>query len=387
AFAEVYGRPYVLPNLAWQYWLSDGELNELQYTGRKGFYTDLGPPYAHTIYAGTPSNLRQFLMRMKTESSDPVNQQIQHFLDNSDSYLSRDANLEVVQSYDSARKIYQRLAADGLKLDRSLLSRLFTDPDLKSKFNVQPGDELITYTSVNGNKARTKFSPSINVQAMMTYELLRAGLGCGFWLESRNIRLFDSHYSRGALWRKDGTPVGEPNQERIMAENLWDPLNTFVQLLKSTEHGKTGKSLFDHTNIVITSEFGRTIHGGVEDIVKMTVPETEKKKLIAAQDISQHWKVTSAAFIGANVRGNKQYGKVGSKTMMAIPLLPDGSMDPAFNPDTGEPIKGRTPNPQAWVPDHGDVYATALYLSGINPAGHGRNERPPMKYIHRNFKA
>ena len=27
AFAEVYGQPYVLPNLAWHWWLSDGELN------------------------------------------------------------------------------------------------------------------------------------------------------------------------------------------------------------------------------------------------------------------------------------------------------------------------------------------------------------------------
>ncbi|MCA1597234.1 MAG: hypothetical protein LC772_12545, partial [Chloroflexi bacterium] len=52
AFAEVYGRPYVLPNVSWHYWLSDGELNELQYTGRKGYYADLGPPYAHTIYGG-----------------------------------------------------------------------------------------------------------------------------------------------------------------------------------------------------------------------------------------------------------------------------------------------------------------------------------------------
>jgi len=34
---------------------------------------------------------------------------------------------------------------------------------------VKPEDELITYTSVNGNKARTKFAPRTNVQAMMAY--------------------------------------------------------------------------------------------------------------------------------------------------------------------------------------------------------------------------
>jgi hypothetical protein len=48
AFAEVYGQPYVLPNLSWHWWLSDGELNEVQYTGRRGYYHALGPVHAHT---------------------------------------------------------------------------------------------------------------------------------------------------------------------------------------------------------------------------------------------------------------------------------------------------------------------------------------------------
>ena len=37
AFSEVYGQPYALPNLSWHWWLSDGEVNVAQYTGRKGF--------------------------------------------------------------------------------------------------------------------------------------------------------------------------------------------------------------------------------------------------------------------------------------------------------------------------------------------------------------
>ncbi|MCA1597235.1 MAG: hypothetical protein LC772_12550, partial [Chloroflexi bacterium] len=320
-------------------------------------------------------------MRMQTEATDPVNQQVQHFLDNVDSYVCKDSHLEVVQSYNSARTIYHRLAQAGLKLDRSMLSTLFSSQPLKDQFKIQPSDELITYTSVNGNKARSKFSPAINVQAMMTYELMKAGLGCAFFLESRDIRMFDSHYSRQGLWRADGTPVGEPNQENMTTKNLWDPLTTLVGLLKSTQYEKSGKSLYDHTNFVINSEFGRTIHGDVDDIVKMPIPEDEKKKMIAGQDISQHWKVTSAAFMGGKVKGNQQFGKVGPKTLMAIPLMPDGSMDPAFDPNTGEVIAGKTPSPLASVPDHGDVYATALYLSDINPTGHGRNERPPMKYI------
>jgi hypothetical protein len=383
AFAEVYGHPYVLPNLSWHYWLADGELNELQFTGRKGYCAELGPPQAHTIYAGTPSNFRQFLMRMKSEASDPVNQQVQTFLESADHAAARDSDLEIVQSYNSARQIYQHLAQSGMKLDQSLLSRLFTDPALKESFKIKPSDELITYTSVNGNKARSKFSPSVNTQAMMTYELMRAGLSCAFWIESRNIRLFDSHYSRGALWRPDGTPVGQPRQIDIMQENLWEPLLTLVDLLKKTQYGHTGRSLFDHTTIVLTSEFGRTIHGDVDEILKMKGSDDDKKKMIGDQDISQHWKVTSAAFLGGRVQGGRQYGKVGSKTMMAIPLLPDGSLDPAYNADTGELITGRKENPRAAVPDHGDIYATALYLAGINPAGHGRNQRPPLRYIKR----
>jgi hypothetical protein len=83
------------------------------------------------------------------------------------------------------------------------------------------------------------------------------------------------------------------------------------------------------------------------------------------------------------VKGNSQFGGVGEKTLLAIPLMPDGSMDQAFDPVTGKQIEGRTPSDKARIPDHGDVYATALYLEGINPKGHGRNERPPLPFIKR----
>ena len=93
-----------------------------------------------------------------------------------------------------------------------MLNSLFTDPDLKAHFSVQPADELITYRSVNGNKARSKFCPNTNVQAMMAYELMRAGLSCAFWIESRDIRRFDSHQNRASLWERDRrTPRGQPS--------------------------------------------------------------------------------------------------------------------------------------------------------------------------------
>ncbi len=382
AFAEVYGQPYILPNLSWHYWLADGELNEVQFTGRKGYYANLGPVHAHTLYAGTPANLKRLLMKMYYNSTDVVNQQILHFLDSADSLWRKDTHIEAIKSYYSARQIFENLSRKGLRLNRSLLSQLFTDPELKERFNITPEDELITYQSINGNKARTKFSPNTNVQAMMTYELMRAGLSCAFWIESRDIRRFDSHFSRVNLWEKDRrTPRGQPDQTKMMNDNLWKPLLVLVDLLKKTEYKNSGKSLFDFTTIVITSEFGRTIHGDVDAILKMSIPEEEKQKLIDGQDVSQHWRVTSTAFLGGTVKGNSQYGNVGEKTLMAIPIMPDGSLDPAYDPVTGELLPGRQKSDKSFVPNHGDVYATALYLCDIDPKGRGRNQRPPLKFM------
>ena len=382
AFAEVYGQPYALPNVTWHYWLSDGELNEVQYTGRKGYYHALGPVHAHTIYAGTPANLNRFLLRMYDSSNDVVNRQVQQFLENANSLATNDKYIEAVKSYNSARQIYENLANKGKTLDKSMLSKLFTDSTLKERFAVTPPDELITYRSVNGNKARTKFCPNTNVQAMMTYELMRAGLSCSFFIESRDIRRFDSHNNRSGLWEKDGkTPKGQNDQTAMIKEQMWKPLLSLVELLKSTEYGSSGKSLFDLTTIVLTSEFGRTIRGDVATIQGMNISDDEKKKQIGEQDISQHWRVTSAAFLGGKVKGDAQYGGVGEKTLMPIPLLPDGSRDPAFDPVTGELPKDKKKNDKSSIPDHGDVYATALYLSDIDPKKRGRNERPPMTYI------
>lgn len=382
AFAEVYGQPYVLPNLSWHWWLSDGELNEVQYTGRKGYYHALGPAHAHTIYAGTPGNMRDFLMRMQTTSNDVVNREIEKFLDNTHTHLRRDKDLEVVKSYNSAREIYGNLSASGKRLNRGMLSSLFTDPVLKAQFKVTPADELITYQSVNGNKARTKFAPNTNVQAMMAFELMRADLSCAFWIETRDIRRFDSHFGRQNLWEKDrATPRGMPDQTTMMQAQMWDPLNTLVDLLKKTPHKTTGRPLWEYTTIVLTSEFGRTIHGDVDAIQKMSIPDVDKQKMIDGQDISEHWKVTSAAFLGPKVKGNSQYGGVGTG-LFAIPILPDGTMDPAYDPVTGNEIAGRTKSDKSWIPNHGDVYATALDLAGIGKKNQkGRNDRAPLPFI------
>ncbi len=380
AFSEAYGQPYVLPNLSWHWWLSDGELNEVQYTGKRGYYHALGPVHAHTIYAGTPEKLRKLLLRMEETSGDEVAAKVDEFLQNAHTEILRDDNIAAVRSYQSARNIYLQLSSRGRQLDRNELQHLFKDPELRERFSVSAADELITYRSVNGNKARSKFSPNINVQAMMSYEMMRAGLSCAFFIESRDVRRFDSHNNRNNLWKKD-QPVGNKDQTDMMKTDLWDPLHAFVDCLKNTEYRDTQSSLFDHTNIVLTSEFGRSIHGNVDGIIAKGKSEAEKKSEIGGQDISAHWQVTSCAFLGGNVRGNTQYGRVGEATLMAIPILPDGSLDPSYDPLTGNLLNDKNKHPEAFIPNHGDVYSTALLLSGIEPKNRGRNERPALPFI------
>ena len=146
----------------------------------------------------------------------------------------------------------------------------------------------------------------------------------------------------------------------------------------------TQTSLFNHTNIVLTSEFGRSIHGNVDGILAKSKSEAEKMSEIGGQDISAHWQVTSSAFLGGNVRGNAQFGRVGEATLMAIPILPDGSLDPNFDPLTGQLHPDQNRHPDSFIPNHGDVYSTALLLSGINPNKRGRNERSALPFIVRN---
>jgi len=235
---------------------------------------------------------------------------------------------------------------------------------------------------VNGNKARSKFSPNANVQAMMTYELMRAGLSCAFFIESRDIRRFDTHKNRKALWESDRkTPIGQTDQTTMMKQDLWDPLHALVKRLKETPYGDGKTSYYDRTTIVLNSEFGRTIHGGVDEIWKMKIADQEKEKQIDGQDICQHWKVTSCAFLGGKVKGDSQYGQAGEKTLMAVPIMPDGGLDSNYDAVTGELRPDHKKDPKSSIPNHGDVYATALYLAGIDPKGKGRNERGPLTFI------
>ena len=105
-------------------------------------------------------------------SGDAVNREVQRFLEAPHRAFLRDENIEAVKSYRSAREIYLSLAAKGLKLDHNVIRRLFVDPALREEFQVSQDDELLTYRSVNGNKARSKFAPSTNVQAILRTRLM-----------------------------------------------------------------------------------------------------------------------------------------------------------------------------------------------------------------------
>ena len=81
--------------------------------------------------------------------------------------------------------------------------------------------------------------------------------------------------------------------------------------------------------------------------------------------------------------GGSQFGRVGEETLRPVPILPDGSLDPAFHAESGLPREGSKKSDRSFVPGHGDVYATALHLADIDPTGRGRNRRQPLRFIKR----
>ena len=110
--------------------------------------------------------------------------------------------------------------------------------------------------------------------------------------------------------------------------------------------------------------------------------EDEKRKQILSQDIVAHNPVTACAFLGQNVRGGKQFGMVGQKTMQPIPIHEKtGELDPRYD-SLGNFKEGYSEqSPGHIVANHGNTYATALKLCGINPKGVGRNELSYLPFV------
>jgi hypothetical protein len=373
AFAETYGANYPLANVSWHRWLSDGELEEANYPEGTGFYEKLGPAYAHTVYGRTPVEMRNRLSQLGNVTAGARTQRIRAFVDDLHQNFIADHHGESVAAFSSAVSIYKQLTSGtGLIVNPSTL---FTDMTLRSEFGVTAADEATNSTSVNGNPARSKDSPQVNVQAMMAYELMVKGLSIAFWIENRQIRGYDTHESRSSIMNNKG----QYDQLAMLKKDLWAPLKVFVNKLKNTQYGTTGKSYWDLTTIVLASEMGRTIQGDVASILASTDPDATKFEKIVEQDCCQHWKVNSVAFLGGNVQGDHQYGRVGTSSLEGIPLRADGTLDPAYNPATG--VLQGTKDPNSFVPDAGHVYATALELAGVNPTGKGRNVKPPLSFI------
>lgn len=375
AFCEAYGSGYMLPHVSWHRWLSDGELSLPDYPEGTGYYEKLGPAYAHTIYGRTPADMRARLASLSNLTASARDARIRGFVDNLHNNLIKDKNSDSVKAFDSAVQIHRQLVSgSGPVVDPTTL---FTG-QIRTDFGVTLADEQTDSTSVNGNPARSKETPNTNVQAMMTYELMTKGLSIGFWIENRRIRGFDTHRNRSGIMKDKG----QANQASRMSSDLWKPLHTLVQKLKTTPHA-SGGSYYDYTTIVLCSEMGRTIHGDVQPILSSGASDADKYAQIMDQDVCQHWKTSSVAFLGGTVAGHKQWGRVGSVSLDAIPIMPNGSLDPAYDPNTGLLRSGMTKDPTSFVTGAGHVYSTALYLAGVNPTGKGRNTKPPLTFIKR----
>jgi hypothetical protein len=374
AFSEVYGAKYPLSHVSWHRWLADGELDEANYPEGTGYYEKLGPAYAHTNYGTTPSDMRDRLAQLGNVTSGARTARIRAFVDDLNQNFLKDKHGETVTAFSSAMDIYKQLTSNGgLVVDPTTL---FTDPALRAAFNVAIADEVTTSTSVNGNPARSKNCPNTNVQAMMAYELMTKGLSNAFWIENRQIRGFDTHRNRKDIFANDG----QSDQLASMKQDLWTPLKAFVKKLKSTPYGTGGKTYWDLTTIVLASEMGRTIQGDVGAILATTDPDATKSKNVLEQDCCQHWRVGSVAFLGGTVQGNRQWGRVGTSSLEGIPIrVSDGTLDPAYDPATGV-LKG-TKDAKSVITNGGHVYSTALYLSGIDPAGRGLNDQPPLTFV------
>ena len=376
AFCERAGRPYLLPNLNWHRWLSDGELDIAAYPEGTGIYHALGPSWAHIIYPQTPKYTRNLVRQTLAMRNDARNHSVQRFLEQPRRNVLADRNSPEIQSFASALDVYKRLV-EG-RDERVDAKSLFLDPNLRDEFGVQQADEEIHFELINQTLPRSKYTPNINVQSMMMFELMTHGLTCGGWLENRLVRGFDHHWSRKKIL--SGYPF---DQREMIRTELWSPLKTFVRKLKETEYGSSGNSYYDYTTVVLSSEFGRTVGGSIASILANTgLDAAEKREQVLSQDISAHNPVNSCAFLGPRVRGGTQFGWVGQKTFQPIPVHPKtGDLDPRYDRDGNLREGFQGPSDGFIMPNHGHIYATALKLAGVDPQGAGRNESPHLPFI------
>ena len=335
AFCEVVGRPYLLPNLNWHRWLSDGELDIAAYPEGTGIYHALGPSWAHIIYPQTPKYTRRLIQQTLAMRNDSRNHAVQRFLEQPRHKLLADSNSPELKSFASALGVYERLIEGAT--EKIETKTLFLDAELREEFGVTPADEEIHFELINQTLPRSKNTPNINVQAMMMFEMMTRGLSCAGWLENRLVRGFDHHWSRKKIL--NGYPF---NQREMMRNELWTPLKTFVRKLKETEYGDTGTSFNDHTTIVVASEFGRTIGGDVGSILEKERPK--RRGQARADSVARHQRAQSREFLRLS----------GAPSPRGLPVRLGRPENNAADPDSpqnrrpGPPLRPRR-QPALWL--------------------------------------
>ena len=267
---------------------------------------------------------------------------------------------------------------------------MFTDPALRSEFNIQPSDET-TSAAVGQRQSRRarRRRPNTNVQAMMAYELMTKGLSIGFWIESRDMRGFDTPP------RPRRVPVQQPGARRTscrqMRKDLW------ISAADARRRSSRPRQYGDDRQVVLGLHHHRPRLGdGADDRRRRgsdppvgRPTDADKYSEIMDQDVCQHWQVSSVAFLGGTVQGNRQWGRVGTHDARGHPPHARRHARPGVRPGDGR-AEGRD-RPRARTassPTAGHVYATALYLSGLDPdalraQGKGKNASPAMRFIKR----
>jgi hypothetical protein len=145
AFAEAYGANYLMPHVSWHRWLADGELSESNYPVGTGYFEQLGPAYAHTIYGETPIEMRQRLTQIGSLTSNARDDRIRKFVDLHQRFI-QDHQSESVSAFARAVATHNSLVANS---SASLNpQQMLLDPTLRAEFNVQALDELTSATSI-----------------------------------------------------------------------------------------------------------------------------------------------------------------------------------------------------------------------------------------------
>ncbi len=117
-----------------------------------------------------PKFTRNLIRQTLAMRNDPRNHAVQRFLEQSRRNVLADRNSPELKSLASALDVYKRLIEGSP--ERIETKTLFLDAALREEFDVTPADEEVHFELINQTFPRSKYTPNINVQAMMMFEML-----------------------------------------------------------------------------------------------------------------------------------------------------------------------------------------------------------------------